>query len=439
MAKKQSLLHYSDGTSYLFPFILVTSLFFLWGFAHSILDVLNKHFQDILHVSKAQSGLVQAAVYGGYFLAAIPAGLFIKRFGYKKGIILGLLLYASGAFLFLPAIQIEQFWAFLTALFIIAIGLTALETAANPFATVLGPADRSAQRLNLAQSFNGLGWIVGPLIGSIILFAGAGQENEFASMAIPYTGIGIVVLLVALLFFRTKLPEIDSHQEIELQPANPKPLWQHRHFILAVIAQFFYVAAQTGINSFFINYAVDIFHQSDSGQIAGGGIIQSYIETISAGNPGISGREALFNTSAGFILSFGGMMLFMTGRFLGSLFMTWFKPHNLLKFYSLTAVILMVVVISGAGIYGIIALCLTYFFMSIMFPTIFAMGLTGLGSHTKRASSFIIMAIVGGAVCPPLMGFIADQHSMRTGFLIPLICFLFVFYFAVAGRKKPAV
>lgn len=439
MAKKQSLLHCSDGTSYLFPFILVTSLFFLWGFAHSILDVLNKHFQDILHVSKAQSGLVQAAVYGGYFLAAIPAGLFIKRFGYKNGIILGLLLYATGAFLFLPAIQIEQFWAFLAALFIIAIGLTALETAANPFATVMGPHDRSAQRLNLAQSFNGLGWIVGPLTGSIILFAGAGAENKFASMAIPYTGIGIIVLLVAILFFRTKLPEIDTSQDIDLKATNSKPLWQHRHFILAVVAQFFYVAAQTGINSFFINYVVDIFHQSDAGQIAGDGIIQSYISTISAGNPGITGRESLLNTAAGFILSFGGMMLFMTGRFMGSLFMTWYKPRNLLRTYSLIAICLILIVITGAGVYGIIALCLTYFFMSIMFPTIFALGLTGLGIHTKRASSFIIMAIVGGAVCPPLMGFIADQSTMQRGFLVPLICFLFVFYFAISGSKKPTV
>src|ERR1035437_2113940 len=212
MSKRAPLLKSTDGTNYLVPFILVTSLFFLWGFAHSLLDVLNKHFQDILHVSKAQSGLVQAAVYGGYFLMAIPAGLFMKRFGYKKGIIFGLLLYATGAFLFLPAIQIGAFWAFLVALFIIALGLTCLETAANPYSTVLGPKDSAEQRLNLSQSFNGLGWILGPLVGSIIIFGGASSGNVFASLAIPYVGIGIVVLLIAALFFKTKLPEINEAQ-----------------------------------------------------------------------------------------------------------------------------------------------------------------------------------------------------------------------------------
>ena len=262
MKRPSPLLHNINGTSFLYPFILVTSLFFLWGFAHSILDVLNKHFQDILHVSKAQSGLVQAAVYGGYFLAAIPAGLFMKRFGYRSGIILGLLTYAAGAFLFLPAIQIGQFWAFLTALFIIAIGLTALETAANPYATVLGPSERSAQRLNLAQSFNGLGWIVGPLVGSLILFAGAGEENKFASLAIPYTAIGLIVLLVAILFIKVKLPEIENEEIAATNTTAKRPLWKRPLFVAAVMAQFFYGAAQTGINSFFINYTLYIFHET---------------------------------------------------------------------------------------------------------------------------------------------------------------------------------
>lgn len=435
MTKKNSVLNDKTGASYTIPFILVTSLFFLWGFAHSILDVLNKHFQDILHVSRAQSGLVQAAVYGGYFLAAIPAGLFIKRFGYKKGIIGGLLLYATGAFLFLPAIQAEQFWAFLTALFVIAIGLTALETAANPYATILGSKERAAQRLNLAQSFNGLGWITGPLAGSLFIFAGSGQGSRFSSMAAPYTVIGIIVLLVAFLFSGTKLPEVGHPSEKEDSVTQPaKPLWKHRHFIFAVIAQFFYVAAQTGINSFFINYSVEIFHKNDLVAVSGGETIKNYLAMISSWNPGLTEKEALYNTAAGLVLSFGGMMLFMTGRFAGSLFMNWFKPHSMLRIYSITAIVLLIAVMAGAGIYGIIALCLTYFFMSIMFPTIFALGIKGLGIHTKRASSFIIMAIVGGAVCPPLMGYIADKSSMATGFLIPLVCFAVVFLFSLSAR-----
>lgn len=438
MKRPSPLLYNPLGTSFLYPFILVTSLFFLWGFAHSILDVLNKHFQDILHVSKAQSGLVQAAVYGGYFLAAIPAGVFMKRFGYRKGIILGLLTYAAGAFLFLPAIRIGQFWAFLAALFIIAIGLTALETAANPYATVLGPAERSAQRLNLAQSFNGLGWIIGPLAGSLILFAGAGTENKFASLAIPYTAIGMIVLLVAMLFVKVKLPEIEPEKAVADQATSNRPLWKRPLYIAAVMAQFFYVAAQTGINSFFINYTVDIFHVTGIRELPGQEIILRYLEAVSAGNPGIASHEALLNTAAGLILSFGGMMLFMTGRFMGSWFMTWTNPARLLAIYATIATMLTGVAISGAGVFGILSLCLIYFFMSIMFPTIFALGINGLGSDTKKGSSFIIMAIVGGAVCPPLMGWIADLTSMRTGFIVPLGCFLVVLFFAITMIRKRA-
>ena len=433
-----------NGISYLLPFILVTSLFFLWGFAHSLLDVLNKHFQDILHVSKAQSGLVQAAVYGGYFIMAIPAGLFMKRFGYKKGIIFGLLLYATGAFLFLPAIEIGAFWAFLTALFIIALGLTCLETAANPYATVLGPKRLAAQRLNLSQSFNGLGWILGPLVGSILIFGGSGTGNVFASLAIPYVGIGIVVLLIAVLFYKTKLPEINEAQTehveyTEAEEANNiigfKSLFHYRHFMYAVVAQFFYVAAQTGINSFFVNYVTDIFNSLSKSNVIGSGIINSIIDMVSTANPSITDKVQLFNTTAGIILALGAMGLFMTGRFIGSILMTWFKPNKLLLIYALCCIILTAIVVTGAGFIAIVALCLIYFFMSIMFPTIFALGLKDLGSHTKRASSFLVMAIVGGAVFPALMGYIADISSMKTGFLVPLFCFVVVFFFGLYGYK----
>ena len=448
MSKRAPLLKSTDGTNYLVPFILVTSLFFLWGFAHSLLDVLNKHFQDILHVSKAQSGLVQAAVYGGYFLMAIPAGLFMKRFGYKKGIIFGLLLYAVGAFLFLPAIQIGAFWAFLVALFIIALGLTCLETAANPYATVLGPKDSAEQRLTLSQSFNGLGWILGPLVGSIIIFGGASSGNVFASLAIPYVGIGIVVLLIAVLFQKTKLPEINEAQaehveSTETEEANNtvafKSLFHYRHFVFAVFAQFFYVAAQTGINSFFVNYVTDIFNSLSKGNVIGAGIIHSIINMVSAANPSITDQGQLYNTTAGIILALGAMGLFMIGRFIGSILMTWFKPNKLLFIYALCCVILTAIVVAGAGFIAIVALCLIYFFMSIMFPTIFALGLKDLGSHTKRASSFLVMAIVGGAIFPALMGYIADVSTMKIGFMVPLTCFVIVFFFGLYGYKPRKV
>jgi MFS transporter, FHS family, L-fucose permease len=441
-----SLITTSDGIRYLLPFILVTSLFFLWGFAHSLLDVLNKHFQSILGVSKAQSGLVQAAVYGGYFIMAIPAGIFMKRFGYKKGILLGLFLYAAGALLFYPATHIREFWAFLTALFVIALGLTCLETAANPYITVLGPPERGTQRINLAQSFNGLGWVIGPVAGSLILFATTAGEDKFASLAIPYVGIGIVVLLVALMFYLTKLPDIDeavlqhtedtAREEVTARTAY-KSLLHYPHFIFAVIAQFFYVAAQTGINSFFINYTTEIFQKFESQKVVGENMLNEIIMLVNKLNPGISGQENLFNTTAGLMLSFG-FGLFMIGRFAGSLLLSWFSPQRLLMVYSVACLILTVMVIFGAGAIGIISLCLIYFFMSIMFPTIFALGLKGMGSHTRRASSFIVMAIVGGAVFTPLMGYVADIYSMSTGFIVPLLCFAVVLYFSLKGYKLKA-
>ncbi|MCX6271787.1 MAG: sugar MFS transporter [Bacteroidetes bacterium] len=427
----------NQGKSYLFPFILITSLFFLWGFAHSLLDVLNKHFQDILHVTKAQSGLVQAAVYGGYFLMAIPAGMFMKRFGYKKGIILGLLLYAFGAFLFYPATHIQTFWAFLLALFIIALGLTCLETAANPYSSVMGPPSRAEQRLTLSQSFNGMGWIFGPMAGSLLIFATTGGSNKFASLAIPYIGVGFVVLLIALLFWRTKLPEITESgdgsaasgaEELSIFQQY-KALLRYRHFILAVIAQFFYVAAQTGINSFFINYTTDIFQLASADKTLGSGMINTIVGWVASSNPGITESRVLFNTAAGILLSLAGMGLFMAGRFLGSLFMTWFNPRKLLRMYAIVCVLLMIMVITGAGFPAILSLCLSYFFMSIMFPSIFALGLKNLGVHTKRASSFLVMAIVGGAICPYFMGRIADNFSMKTGFTVPLICFAFIVFY----------
>ena len=444
--KKPSLIHNPRGGSYLMPFILVTSLFFLWGFAHSLLDVLNKHFQEILGVSKAQSGLVQAAVYGGYFLMAIPAGIFMKKFGYKKGILLGLLLYAGGAFLFYPAIHIQTFWEFLVALFIIALGLTCLETAANPYSTVLGPPERSAQRLNLSQSFNGLGWVAGPIIGSLIILATTAGENKFASLAIPYIGIGIIVLLVALLFFITRLPEIDEAvlERAEIKEINEdtaktayKSLLHHPHFVFAVIAQFFYVAAQTGINSFFINYVTDVYHHIPSGRVPGSGIMEQITGLVSRFNPGITDPEKLLNTTAGLMLSFS-FGLFMIGRFIGSLLLTWIKPDRLLGLYAILCVLLAGLVMTGAGMAGIIALCLIYLFMSIMFPTIFALGLRSMGRHTRRASSFLVMAIVGGAVFTPIMGLIADYSSMKIGFVVPLVCFVVVFLFAVRSWKFAA-
>jgi FHS family L-fucose permease-like MFS transporter len=394
------------SSGFLFAFILVTSLFFLWGTAHSLLDVLNKHFQEILGITKSKSGWVQAALYGGYFIMAIPAGMIMNRFGYKKGIVFGLLVYAFGAFLFLPAAKIQTFEFTLLCLFVIACGLTCLETAANPYSTVLGPKHTSEQRLNLSQSFNGLGWIVGPAIGSYLIFgkSDATEVNKFASMTLPYMMIGTLVLMIAVLFMLTKMPEIhegeyDNHGD----KGKFRDLLKFSHFKYALMAQFLYVAAQTGVNSFFINYVTETMPQFS-------------------------------NEKAGYLLSLG-FAFFMAGRFSGSVLMTWFKPNQMLSLYAVINVLAMLLVVLGLGWVSIIALYLNYFCMSIMFPTIFALGIKELGGLTKKASSFLVMMIVGGAICPAFMGWIADVSNMAIGFIVPLVCFIFIAWFGYTGYK----
>ncbi len=390
----------------LLPFILVTSLFLLWGVAHSLLDVLNKHFQDILGITRSHSGLVQAALYGGYFIMAIPAGLFMHRAGYRRGIITGLLLYAAGAFLFWPATFIQTFWFTLLALFIIACGLTFLETAANPYSSILGPAETSEQRLTLSQSFNGLGWIIGPALGGMLILGGNSDDvtNRFSSMALPYMLIGGVVLVVALMFIFTRLPEIREGDSDGEEESSYRDLLGIRHFRYAVIAQFLYVAAQTGVNSFFINYVV---------------------ETM----PWFTPEKAAYLLSLGFLF-------FMSGRFIGSLFMSWLNPRLMLGIYALINAGAMVLVMMGLGWPSLIALYLNYFCMSIMFPSIFALGLKDLGRLTRKGSSVLVMTIVGGAICPVVMGRIADLWGMAVGFVIPLFCFAFIAWYAFRKAKS---
>lgn len=394
---------------FMIAFILVTSLFFLWGFAHGCLDVLNKHFQELLNMSKAKSAFVQFVFYGGYFLMAVPAGLVMQRFGYKRGIIFGLLLFAAGAFLMLPATLIQTFVSFLFCLFIIACGLACLETAANPFTTVLGPSEFAERRINFSQSFNGLGWIAGPLVGGILIFSVNENSNKFASIALPYILIGTLVLIVALLFWRVTFPEIreeaaSSNNNLTSQ-GGLKDLLKYPHFVFAVVAQFLYVAAQTGINSFFINYVTEEI-------------------------------PSLSNQQASQILAFGGMGLFWLGRLTGStIFMRIMRPNRLLGLYAVVNVMMMGLVVAGLGWISVIALFSTYFFESVMFPTIFAIGIKDMGPLTKKASSFLVMAIAGGAVIPVFMGWIADVSTMALGFIVPLVCFAFIAWFGYSGYK----
>ena len=387
----------------MWPFVLVTSLFFLWGLAHSILDVLNKHFQETMEgVGKTESALVQAVMYGGYFVMALPAGQIIKRYGYRAGVITGLLLYGIGALLFIPGGQLLSFPFFLFSLFVIGCGLTCLETSANPYVTVLGNAEGAARRINLSQSFNGLGWIVGPLIGGHFAFAVGADKG---SIAIPYAIIGVVVLCVALVFAQVKLPEVQAAGVAQAESAHATDsLWQHRNFVYGLIALFLYVAAQTGINSFFINYVTE--HASVS------------------------------NVNASLLLGFGGMGLFMVGRMGGSWLMLRVRAERVLLYCAVGATLAMAVLLSGAGVAGVAAFMLCYLCESIMFPTIFALALKGVGQHTKRASSFLIMSIVGGAIAPVLMGLIADHASMAMAFIVPLCCFVVIAAYAARFARK---
>lgn len=386
--------------------ILVTSLFFLWGFAHSILDVLNKHFQSVLVITKAHSAMVQMVVYGGYFLMALPAGAFLQKYSYRKGIVLGLVLYSLGALLFIPAERVMSFEYFLFCLFIIGCGLTFLETAANPYITELGSKEQASSRLNLAQSFNGLGWIVGPMVGGLLVFQADGTSG---SIALPYTVIGIVVLIIAVVFLFIPLPkgrlEADEQQNNMAERFNGS-VWSHPLFKFGVIAQLAYVGAQTGINSFFINYL---------------------IEEIPDMTPRI----------AALLLSVGSMGLFMTGRFLGSYLMRSIPAAVLLRWAALGALFCMILVIASLSYISVVALILCYLFESIMFPTIFALSIDGLGKKTKQGSSFLIMSIVGGAITPFVMGLIGET-KMAIGFVIPLVCFIAVLWFSqkVIKSKK---
>lgn len=400
---KPGLFRTADGKNYLWPFVLVTSLFFLWGLAHSILDVLNKHFQETMEgVGKTESALVQAVMYGGYFVMALPAGQIIKRYGYRAGVITGLLLYGIGALLFIPGGQLLSFPFFLFSLFVIGCGLTCLETSANPYVTVLGNAEGAARRINLSQSFNGLGWIVGPLIGGHFAFAVGADKG---SIAIPYAIIGVVVLCVALVFAQVKLPEVQADGGGQTESAHATDsLWQHHNFVYGLTALFLYVAAQTGINSFFINYVTE--HASVS------------------------------NVNASLLLGFGGMGLFMVGRMGGSWLMLRVRAERVLLYCAVGATLAMAVLLSGAGVAGVAAFMLCYLCESIMFPTIFALALKGVGQHTKRASSFLIMSIVGGAIAPVLMGLIADHASMAMAFIVPLCCFVVIAAYAARFARK---
>ena len=490
-SKGGSLFRLPDGRNLFITFALVTSLFLLWGFCNGMIDILNKQFQGSLHINKQQSGLVQFANYLAYFLMAIPAGLIARKIGYKGGILVGLMLIASGALLFIHAVSINTYSAFLLGLFVIAAGMTCLETIANPYTTVLGPPEHGATRINIAQTFNGVGWILGPIVGGYFVFGGGGGSSDAAGAAAsatnavvantsnaglsaPYIGIGIFAAVWFLVFIFAPVPDLhaeDTSKKSADQTTSLKPtsgqmagigialvvvwgllyffiapimglvwtllnlpanvldptkyglitvsyigsfivvsknwdMFRRKHFTFGVVAQFLYVAAQTGIFSFCVNY-----------------IIENDADVTPA--------------KAATMLGGIGFVLFTVGRICGSAVISQCKPHLVLAAYAAINVVLTAVCMGG-GKMGLFALFGTFFFMSIMFPTIFALGIRGLGDHTKLGSSLIVMSIVGGAIAPPYMGHIADVHSMRLGMAVPLVCFVLIALYGAVWQMLEA-
>jgi MFS transporter, FHS family, L-fucose permease len=406
---------------YLVPFILVTSLFFLWGMAHNLDSILIPHLKKACELNNRQSTLVDTSIFLAYFLMAIPAGMFLKKWGYKTGIITGLLIFAFGAFLFLPAANTRSYELFLLALFVIGCGLAMLETAANPYAAILGPPESSSTRLNLAASFNGLAAFIAPLIGTAFILSGvefstAELSNmqaaeritylnaEAASVKMPYLVLGMVLVAVAVLFYFFRFPEVKDDAKL-VRPSEFIRAFRHKHLTWAVIAQFSYVGAQVCVTSFFIRMAKQ-----------GGGLDEK---------------------TAGYYLSVYGL-LFMVGRFIGTFFLRFVSPQKLLSIYAVIASLLCLLAIFGKGGYVVYSLGGLGFFMSIMFPTIFSLGIERLGDDTKIGASLLVMSIVGGAIFPYIMGTIIDMRGddLQAGYVVPLLCFVVILYFGMRGYKK---
>jgi FHS family L-fucose permease-like MFS transporter len=410
---------------FLLPFLMVASLFFIWGFCHAMLDVLNKHFQNILQVSKAQSGLVQTSVFIPYLLLAFPAALLIRRIGYQRGILVGLVVLATGAFLFIPAgLVFKTFWAFLAALFVLSSGLACIEVAANPYVTVLGPKDGAAGRLSVAQAFNSCAYIIAPTVGGFLLFthkADAGAPADFRSLILPYVVLGCVVLVIFGVFSFIKLPSIEDGggkaEEADDPAVLKAPLARLPHFTWGVVTQFLYIIAQIGINAFAVNYIVENAIVKDAAGTTSTAPLFAWFGSIT--------HAATPDATAAYVISFA-MVLYAVGRFSGAPIARVVKPNLLLALYGVANSIVILLAIADIKMVSWMILPLCWLFMSIMFPFIFAMSLRNLGPQTKIAASFHVMAVgAAGSISAVLMGWLWDRyHSVGISFTLPLIGFV---------------
>jgi fucose permease len=517
-----------------------------------MIDVMDKHFQEELNLTLAQSAWVQFAHYLGYFLMALPAGWLATKLGYKGGIITGLLMVAAGGLWFIPATNIAQFWAFLVGVCFIAAGLTFLETIANPYTTVLGPNQYAATRINLAQSCNGIGWIFGPIAGGLFFYGkdASGASTGAQTLWIPYAGVAVVVLVLAVIFYFADVPDIKAEDDYHLDdtvPGSSHSIWKHPHFIMAVVAQFLYVAAQAGIFSFFINYMTSQvphipaswnstalkswFENSSTFSMSGikemepfiaklkspsdpvttfmnGKLTEQTRQTLTEYQPGKSKQKPLqksliqdlnsiikgdsiydaqrftgivlrpetkqrlekspqgddllclnrllledaypaelsrnlpdrigitvISDQGASTLASVGFICFLLGRFTGAGLLKKYSAHRMLGLYGVMNVLVCLLIFLKLGWLSVLCVFLSYFFMSIMFPTIFALGIFGLGARAKKASAYIVMAIMGGAILPKLMGYVADQYDLSRGFIVPMFCFAFVAFYGYCWPK----
>ncbi|HVH87307.1 MAG TPA: L-fucose:H+ symporter permease [Terriglobales bacterium] len=407
---------------YLIPFVLITTLFFLWAFGVNLNDILIPRFRTAFALNDFQSSFIQVAFFGGYFLAAFPAGRLMERIGYKRGILVGLFLCACGALLFLPATSVRLYSFFLFALFVMACGQSFLEVAANPYVTILGPPQSSERRLNFAQSFNAVGAVLSPLVGRTFILTGmeytpaqlalmsaaqvqAYRAEQAGTVKFPYLLIAAIFVVVAAAIYFTHLPDVVEEKEgsASIRPESVGSILSHGHLVKGVIAQFFYVGAQVGVASFVIRFAQ---------------------HTV----PGMTQRVAAY-----YLL--GHQFGFMAGRFAGSALMKIVAPARLLSIFAVGCLVSVLVALMANGIVPVWAVVLIGFFHSIMFPTIFALGIKNLGPLTKRGSSLMVMAIIGGAFFPAIMGRISDATNIQTAFVVPLICYVYILYYAVAGYR----
>jgi FHS family L-fucose permease-like MFS transporter len=421
-----------DDSTPLFPrhgmtaFLLVTGLFFLWGIPNNLNDVLIRQFMKSFEISRLQAGLVQSAFYTGYFLFSVPAAMVMRRFGYKSGLLTGLLLYSLGTFLFYPAAEARSYNLFLLALFVIASGLGFLETGSNPLIAQMGDPESAVRRLNFSQAFNPLGAITGVLIGTFFIFSGielkpddivrlkaagtydAYLQHETMRIIAPYLVLGVVVLVWAFLIFRTPFPPLagGSSSDSDEPQGRYQDLLRYPHFLLAVVAQFCYIGAQVGTWSYFIQYVQDYTHVPEK--------------------------------VAGYFLT-GTLAGFGVGRFGSSYWMKLVRPNVLMGLFAVANVILVAIGVLLPGWIGLWAIFLTSFFMSIMFPTIFALGLRDLGPNTKAGASLLVMSIIGGAVFTPVIGLVFQaSHSMALAMTVPLLCYVSVAFYAFWGSRLPA-